>query len=165
MGRLQALARTHAILTGAAWEGAPLSEILKREFGEEFSDSVKVCGCDIVVNAGAAHQFALIIHELATNAFKYGALSVPSGRISIVGNIEQANGASQFSLMWRESAGPPVTEPTRKGFGSVILFDAAKEFGMDIVVKYDPSGLTYQLRVPMRDIAPSDKFAREGTAD
>src|SRR5205823_14534848 len=60
-GRLQALARAHAILAGAAWEGAPLQEILKREFGEDFSDSVDVTGCDIVVSADAAHQFALII--------------------------------------------------------------------------------------------------------
>ncbi len=155
-GRLQALARAHAILAGAAWEGAPLWEILKREFGEDFSHSVEVTGCDIVVNAGAAHQFALIIHELATNALKYGALSAPAGRISVAGSVEEANGASQFSLMWSESGGPPVAEPARKGFGSVILFDAAKQFGMDISVKYDPKGLSYKLRVPMRDIAPSN---------
>ena len=124
-GRLQALARTHAILAGAAWEGAPLPEILKREFGEEFYKYVKIRGCDIVVNADAAHQFALIIHELATNALKYGALSVPSGRISILGKVKQASGVSQFSLTWSEKGGPPVAKPTRKGFGSVILFDAA----------------------------------------
>jgi two-component sensor histidine kinase len=154
-GRLQALARAHAILAGAAWEGAPLREILKREFGEEFTDSVNVSGCDIVVNAGAAHQFALIIHELATNAFKYGALSVPGGRILVAGNVAQANDASEFSLMWRESGGPPVTPPSRTGFGSVILFNAAKQFGMDIDVNYDPLGLRYELRVPMQHIAPS----------
>ncbi len=154
-GRLQALARTHAILAGAAWEGVPLREILKREFGNDFAKYVDVSGCDIVVNAGAAHQFALIIHELATNALKYGALSVPSGRISIVGNVKQANGASQFSLMWRESGGPSVAKPTRKGFGSVILFDAARQFGMDIDVNYDPNGLRYELRVALQEIAPS----------
>ena len=81
--------------------------------------------CDIVVNADAAHQFALIIHELATNALKYGALSVPRGRISILGKVKQASGVSQFSLTWSEKGGPPVAKPTRKGFGSVILFDAA----------------------------------------
>lgn len=154
-GRLQALARTHAILAGAAWEGAPLPEILKREFGEEFYKYVKIRGCDIVVNADAAHQFALIIHELATNALKYGALSVPRGRISILGKVKQANGASQFSLTWSEKGGPPVAKPTRKGFGSVILFDAAKQFGMDINVQYDTTGLRYELRVPTHQISPS----------
>jgi two-component sensor histidine kinase len=154
-GRLQALARAHAILAGAAWEGASLREILKREFGKDFSDSVDVTGCDIVVNAGAAHQFALIIHELTTNALKYGALSVPGGRISVAGKVDEANGASQFFLMWSESGGPPVMKPTRKGFGSVILFDTAKQFGMDIGVDYDPKGLKFELRVPMHVIAPS----------
>jgi two-component sensor histidine kinase len=154
-GRLQALARAHAILAGAAWEGASLREILKREFGEDFSDSVDVTGCDIVVNEGAAHQFALIIHELTTNALKYGSLSVPGGRISVAGKVDEANGASQFFLIWRESGGPPVTKPTKKGFGNVILFDAAKQFGMDISVDYDPMGLKYELRVPMHVIAPS----------
>jgi PAS domain S-box-containing protein len=158
-GRLQALARTHAILAGAAWEGASLGEILKREFGQDFSRYVAVSGCDITVNAGAAHQFALIIHELTTNALKYGALSMPSGRISIVGNVERANGASQFSLLWSESGGPPVAKPTRKGFGSIILFEAAKQFGMDIDVKYAPKGLSYELRVPMQEITlPSESL-------
>lgn len=153
-GRLQALAHTHAILAGAAWEGAPLGEILKREFGNDVSN-VDVSGCDIVVNAGAAQQFALIIHELVTNASKYGALSVPNGRISIVGNVNQANGTPQFSFIWSERGGPPVAKPTRKGFGSVILFDAAQQFGMDINAKYDPEGLSYELRIPMQDIVPS----------
>jgi two-component sensor histidine kinase len=154
-GRLEALARTHAILGGTAWEGASLGEIIRREFGEDFAGYVDVSGCDIVVSGGAAHQFALIIHELTTNALKYGALSVPSGRVSIIGNIEHVNGASRFSLAWRETGGPPVVEPTRKGFGSVILLDAARRFGMDIDVKYHPAGLSYELHVSTRDIAPS----------
>jgi two-component sensor histidine kinase len=154
-GRLQALARAHAILAGTAWEGAPLREILKRELGEDFSSSVDVTGCDIFVSAGAAHQFALIIHELTTNALKYGALSVPGGRVSVAGRVENVNGASQFSFVWSESGGPPVAEPTRKGFGSVILFDTAKQFGMDTKVEYHAKGLGYELHVAMQEIAPS----------
>jgi PAS domain S-box-containing protein len=154
-GRLQALARTHAILDGTAWEGAPLREILKREFDTDFSNHVDINGCDIVVNASAAHQFALIVHELGTNAIKYGALSAPGGHISIVGSIKQTHGASQFSMLWSESGGPLVAMPTRKGFGSIVLFDAAKQFGMDINVNYDPTGLIYQLRVPVHEIQPS----------
>jgi two-component sensor histidine kinase len=155
MGRLEALARTHDILAGAAWEGAPLREILKREFGEDLSNSVDVSGCDLVINAAAAHQFALILHELATNAVKYGALSAPGGRVSVAGSTARANGTAQFSLLWSESGGPPVAKPAHRGFGSVILFDAARQFGMDIKVDYDPKGLSYELHVPMKNIAPS----------
>jgi len=152
--RLLALARAHAILAGAAWESAPLQEILKRELIED-AESVDVKGCDILVNASAAQQFALIVHELTTNAMKYGALSVPGGRVSIGGDVQQANGAPVFSLLWKESGGPPVANPTRKGFGSVILIDTAKQFGMDVRVDYDANGLSYKLHVPLSRIAPS----------
>ena len=163
-GRLTALARTHAILAETAWEGAPLDEILKRELSG-FANSVHVTGCDIVANAAAAHQFALIFHELATNALKYGALSVPGGRISVTAEVTQAKGAPQFSLLWNESGGPPITEPARKGFGSVILFETAKQFGMEVTVTYDPGGLKYALRVPLQDIVPSKAPANGGAAD
>ena len=153
-GRLEALAHAHAILAGAAWEGAPLAEILKREC-VGFSELANVSGCDIVVNARAAHQFALITHELSTNAIKYGALSASGGHISITGNVDQLNGASTFSFLWKESGGPLVSQPTRKGFGSVILVDAAKQFGECVTVDYDPQGLSYELVVPLSQIEVS----------
>jgi two-component sensor histidine kinase len=71
----------------------------------------------------------LIIHELATNAAKYGALSVPEGHISIAGDRKRLNGIDQFSFSWTESDGPAVSPPRRKGFGSSILLDAAKQLG------------------------------------
>ncbi len=153
-GRIEALALAHTILAGNTWEGAPLAEILKRELGN-FSEHLNASGCDIFINARAAHQFALIAHELATNALKYGALSVPGGRIAITGNVEQLNGASTFSFLWKESGGPLVSQPTRKGFGSVILVDAAKQFGQRIAVNYEPEGLRYELVVPLNQIEAS----------
>jgi two-component sensor histidine kinase len=161
-GRLQALSRAHAILAGQSWEGAPLRQILDREFGASFPESVSVAGCDIVVSAAAAHQFALIVHELTTNALKYGALSVPGGRVSVTGAVDQDDGTPVFSFTWSESGGPPVIKPERKGFGSVILVDSARQFRMDVCVDYDPKGLSYALRVPMADIAPSR--VSQGTA-
>jgi two-component sensor histidine kinase len=155
-GRVQALARTHAILAGADWEGALLSEILSREVGDEFSTSVAVTGCNILLSADAAQQFALIIHELATNALKYGALSVAGGTVTAVGNVVHAAGAAEFSLLWTEHGGPLVAQPTRKGFGSVILFDTPKTFGMQVSASYDPDGLSYALSVPMHIVAPSN---------
>jgi two-component sensor histidine kinase len=150
-GRVEALAQAHAILAENAWEGASLAEILKRELGN-YSEHLTASGCDIVINARAAHQFALIAHELATNALKHGALSTSGGRISITGNVEQLNGASTFSFLWTESGGPLVSEPTQKGFGSVILVDAAKQFGHRVAVNYDPQGLSYELVVPLSQI-------------
>jgi two-component sensor histidine kinase len=144
-GRLHALARTHSMLANNAFLGAPLKEIVAQEL-TSFSDQVTVTGCDIAVNTRAAESFALIIHELATNAVKYGALSTRQGRVAIQCSIDGANGSGQFRFEWRESGGPPVSPPARKGFGSTILFEAAKQFSQDVQAKFSPEGLTYQLR-------------------
>ena len=144
-GRLNALARTHSMLANNAFLGAPLKEIVTQEL-TSFSDQVTVTGCDIAVNTRAAESFALIIHELATNAVKYGALSTRQGRVAIQCSIDGANGSGQFRFEWRESGGPPVSPPARKGFGSTILFEVAKQFSQDVQAKFSPEGLTYQLR-------------------
>lgn len=103
-GRIQALARAYAMLADAAWEGASLDAILDRQFAA-FGNRVKVRGCDIVMKPSAAQQFALIVHELATNALKYGALSTTNGRVSIEGTTDRLNGGGTFSFVWRETGG------------------------------------------------------------
>ena len=157
-GRLHALARTHSMLANNAFLGAPLKEIVAQEL-TSFSDQVTVTGCDIAVNTRAAESFALIIHELATNAVKYGALSTRQGRVAIQCSIDGANGSGQFRFEWRESGGPPVSPPARKGFGSTILFEVAKQFSQDVQAKFSPEGLTYQLRSSLTAIeAPRAEY-------
>lgn len=150
-GRLSALARTHAMLANAAWRRAPLDEIIMQEL-VGFSEQVSITGCDILIDTPAAQNFSLIVHELATNAVKYGALSSPNGRISITGKIEPIDGNGRFSFEWKETGGPPVSEPTRRGFGSAIILEAAKQFGQEVAIEYDPVGLRYQLRVALSAI-------------
>jgi PAS domain S-box-containing protein len=150
--RLEALARAHAILADAAWEGARLSEVLKREL-KAFSDRLSIRGCELIINAPAAQQFAMIVHELATNAIKYGALSAPDGRIAVEGRVEQNGSNTQFLFLWKESGGPRVSNPTRRGFGSIILVDSAKQFGRHVALNYEPDGLSYELLLPVSAIA------------
>ena len=142
-GRLQALSRAHAMLTDAAWQGASLAEIIKRELNG-FSTHVSLSGCDIALTTPAAQQFALLVHELATNAVKYGALSVANGHVSIEGDVRRTNGDGVFSFLWKESGGPRVSAPRRTGFGSSILLDAARHFGRHVALDYNPQGLTYE---------------------
>ncbi len=158
-GRIQALAGAYAVIAEAAWEGASLGAILDREF-VGFSKQVNVGGCDLVVSASAAQQFALIFHELATNAFKYGALSTADGRVSIEGRIDRLDGGGTFSFVWRESGGPQVTAPTRKGFGSVILIDAARQFAQSVALDYAPRGIHYVLQLRLGAIEASKTFAK-----
>jgi len=144
-GRLHALARTHGMLAKNAFLGAPLKEIVAQELAT-FSTQTTVTGCDIALNTRAAENFALIIHELMTNAVKYGALSTREGRVDIQCSRDGAN-EGQFLFVWRESGGPLVAPPTRKGFGSAILVEVAKQFSKDVQVKYEPTGLIYQLQL------------------
>jgi len=160
-GRIQALARAYEMLADAAWEGASLDTILGRQFAG-FGNRVDVSGCDIVVRPSAAQQFALIVHELATNALKYGALSTTNGRVAIAGKIDRLNGGGTFSFSWRESGGPPVIAPTRKGFGSVIILDSARQFGQSVALDYAPQGISYDLQLQLSAIEALSKH--EGSA-
>jgi len=162
-GRIQALAQAYSMLAKAAWEGASLAAILDRQFSG-FSNRLNVSGCDIVISPSAAHQLALITHELATNALKYGALSIPDGRVLIVGKIDRLNGSGTFSFAWRETGGPPVTVPTRKGFGSVILLDSAKWFADSVVLDYAPLGLCYELQLQLSAIEPLKTLAKPASS-
>jgi PAS domain S-box-containing protein len=161
-GRVQALAQAYSALAKAAWQGASLAAILDQQFSS-FSNRLNVSGCDIVISPSAAHQFALITHELATNAFKYGALSTADGRVSIEGKIDRLNGGGTFSFVWRETGRPPVTQPSRKGFGSIILLDSAKRFAQSVALDYATQGLTYELQFELSAIQAAKTFASPET--
>jgi PAS domain S-box-containing protein len=149
-GRLNALAETHRLLADAAFEGAQLSEIVRREFAP-FSDHLSLSGDDILVHTLAAQQFALTVHELTTNAIKYGALSAPTGRVAIAFDVERAKGAT-LSFLWKETGGPKVSPPKRKGFGSVILLEGARQFAEHIALEFESDGLRYAARFPLAAI-------------
>jgi PAS domain S-box-containing protein len=150
-GRLKALAQTHRLLADAAWEGAPLSEIVKRELAP-YSNNLSLIGDDILLHTLAAQQFALTVHELTTNAVKYGALSVPTGRIQIMFDVNHAKDHPTFSFLWKEIGGPKVSAPTRKGFGSVVLLDGTKQFAEHVELDYEPDGLKFAARFPLNAI-------------
>jgi two-component sensor histidine kinase len=157
-GRLQALAQAHAMLADAAWRGAPLTDIIRKQLAGFAENNLSISGCDLNVNTPAAQHFALAVHELATNATKYGALSVPHGHVSIKCNVERSNGHSTFSFMWKESGGPPVVPPTHNGFGSSFLLNSAKQFGPHVALNYEPDGLRYEVRFPLRAIEASTEM-------
>ena len=102
--RLAALTRTHAMLADSGWTGAPLEQIVSEEL-TSFANQVSCIGCGLLLNTPAAQTFSLIIHELATNAVKHGALSRPEGRITIQGGIRSCEGGELFEFSWIESGG------------------------------------------------------------
>lgn len=119
-GRITALSQAYTLLADAAWESASLAKIIRAQSPLD-SPRVSVEGCEINLLPSAAQHFAMILHELGTNALKYGALSAGEGRIFITGQFDDQD----FVFVWKEQGGPPVLPPARKGFGSIMLLDAA----------------------------------------
>jgi PAS domain S-box-containing protein len=149
MRRIHALARSQTMLVNGAFEGAPVAEIIRLEF-EAFSGRVKAVGPDVMLNPKAAQTFALLAHELATNATKYGALSQPGGRVAITWSIEYEGAEARFKFQWQERDGPPVVPPTRQGFGRILIEKAAaQDFGARPKISYAPEGLSYEIDAPL----------------
>jgi PAS domain S-box-containing protein len=161
-GRVRALSQAYMLIADAAWESASLAQILG---GQVLLDSkrVTVDGCEIAITPRAAQQFAMIAHELATNAIKYGALSVPDGRVSISGRTDRHDDGGSFVFTWKEARGPRVSPPTKRGFGSAILLEAAQQFG-SVSMKYPPEGVTYQLKIDLKELeVPKSARTAPGT--
>ncbi len=152
--RLASLARTHAMMADSGWMGAPLDKILAEEL-TSFVNQVTCTGCDLPLNTAGAQTFALIIHELATNAVKHGALSRPEGRLTIQGRMQSGEGADLFRFTWTETGGPLLKRPQRRGFGSSILNGMAKRFAEHLEVTYRPEGLVYELDVLVASVRAS----------
>ncbi len=155
--RLLALARGHDVLTRENWEGASLRDVIGEAFaayrklhsGE--SDAVEIEGPDLWVTPAAALSFSMALHELCTNALKYGALGVPEGRVRITWSVPVSPSSGQRLVMrWEEHGGPPVTPPTRKGFGSRLIQDGlARELHGTVGLAYEPTGVVCTIDVPL----------------
>jgi PAS domain S-box-containing protein len=143
--RLHALARSQAVLIDGGFEGAPLSEIVRLEF-ESFSDQVKAVGPYVMLNPRITQTFSLLVHELATNAAKHGALSQADGQVAIQWSIKGVGAEARFNFQWQEFGGPPVVPPTHQGFGRTVLEKAAaQEFGALPKIGYAAEGLSYEI--------------------
>ncbi|WP_207538801.1 HWE histidine kinase domain-containing protein [Sabulicella rubraurantiaca] len=124
-GRVAALARTHALLADARWTGADLQALVEGELAPFLAPSggpqprARLSGPPLVVAAEAAQTISLLLHELATNATKYGALSVPGGTVEV--SWERDDAAGLLCLRWTERNGPPAEAPKRQGFGTRVI--------------------------------------------
>jgi two-component sensor histidine kinase len=145
IGRLGALASTYNTFTEEYPESVHLRDIVSAGL-EAYGERTVIEGPKILIPAKQAQTLALVIHELATNAAKYGALSSVNGRVDVSWKIFQADGHANFSLTWSESGGPPVKAGAKKGFGSVIITSLiATELNCSPTVEFRPSGIEYRL--------------------
>jgi two-component sensor histidine kinase len=152
VGRLHALARAHELLTEACWKGADLGHIVRAELSG-FSERIKVAGPELFLTASAVQTFALVVHELATNAAKYGALLNPEGNIVINWSLIEVRDEPYLEFQWKERGGPPVVPATRKGFGLTLIGTMASSMTSDPVIDFAADGLELRMRVPLDIIA------------
>jgi len=153
MDRLHSLGQAHILLVDRQWQGTDLRELVNGEM-RPFSDRVTVSGPALIMNPQAAQSFALAVHELATNAIKYGALSSPAGRVVIGWSVDARDGVGEFTFHWQELDGPPVATPLRKGFGSTVLEQVMAEYAATTPsIEFAAGGVAYRVSGPLSAIA------------
>ncbi|MCG5249634.1 GAF domain-containing protein [Methylorubrum extorquens] len=138
--RLYALASAHDVLMQQSWSSAPLQDVAKAVLHVfEVSDRFMLRGQNIQIGSRATLSLSLLLHELATNALKYGSLSVPEGRVEIEWGVRPVNGEDTVHLIWRERGGLPPSQPSGRGFGSrIIRMGLIGAGGVDLT--YEPEG-------------------------
>jgi two-component sensor histidine kinase len=151
-GRIKALSNSFAILRGTP-EASKLRLIAENEL-RPFLDRVSIISEDIALSPQAAQDFGLILHELTTNAVKYGSLSVPSGTVHIKAAIEGPSDDPRFFLDWQEADGPPAPASKRRGFGSVVLERTPKSFCDFIQSEFLARGFHYRLEGKLCYVQP-----------
>ncbi|CAN7523541.1 PAS domain S-box protein [Phenylobacterium sp. LjRoot225] len=147
--RLLGLSAAHNILTERNWEGATLAEVVERTlapFVMHAPERVRCAGPEVWLAPQAAVALSLAVHELATNAVKYGALSVELGRVEVFWIIAEKT----LTITWREAGGPAVVQPSRKGFGSrLIERNLPRELGGSATLSFEPGGLVCRISMAM----------------
>ena len=154
--RLQALAASHDLLIRESWYGASLGELVRSQLGVYLDGSapqISIDGPAIAIKPEAAQSLGLALHELAVNAAKFGALSVPTGRVAITwSRLENVDG-SAVELDWRERLGPKVKTRRRKGFGSIVIErNLARALDAKVDLEFDPDGLRCHIVIPGNQI-------------
>jgi PAS domain S-box-containing protein len=154
--RLQALAASHDLLVRESWYGASLGELIRSQLGgylDGSSNQVSIDGPAIALKPEAAQNLGLALHELAVNAAKFGALSVPTGRVSITWSRRENTDEGAVELDWRERLGPKVKVRRKKGFGTMVIErNLARALDAEINMDFDPDGLHCHIVIPASQV-------------
>ena len=166
-GRILSMANTHALLSRGRWLGVHLADLVRRELAPWVGEGNAIVeGPDIVLTADATQSLAMVLHELVTNAAKYGALSTPRGHVCVRWD-RQVNGGSSAGLIveWREVGGPPVVAPSRSGYGTSVIEDLIPyELGGSVDLSFAADGVRCRIAIPGKWVtADRSGFAPNGS--
>jgi light-regulated signal transduction histidine kinase (bacteriophytochrome)/CheY-like chemotaxis protein len=152
-GRIQSMAKAHSLLSQSRWEGVSIDRLLREELSPYANGhaGVVLSGKDVLLTPKSALSLSLAIHELATNAAKFGSLTMPAGRVLVNWALTSDD---NIVLSWHEKGGPPVSMPNRRGFGSTLIERAlAMETGGKATIAYPPAGVICEIFLPASSIA------------
>ncbi len=156
--RVRALAASHDLLLQTDWELAELSALIRgqlQHFGDLLGGRILLEGPQVDLAPDAVQTLGMALHELATNAAKYGALSNGAGRVDVAWRVEDEAGVPQFSISWTEKGGPPVRKPSRSGFGGRVVKTMVEgAFSGTVALDFAETGVAWSLRCPLSAIAP-----------
>jgi two-component sensor histidine kinase len=152
-GRLVALGRAHDLLLQARWANASLEQTIRgatEPYVTIGSGRISIQGPEIAITSGAVIALAMTLNELCTNTTKFGALSVPAGRIEIVWNVDEEK--QRVNLTWSEKNGPAVHAPSRQSFGTRLIGSLGQQLKGEVKIAYEATGFVYILNVPMASL-------------
>jgi two-component sensor histidine kinase/DNA-binding response OmpR family regulator len=153
-GRLAALGRAHDLLMQVSWANASLTHTLSsatEPYDSQGDRRFHFNGPDIRITSVAVIALAMTLNELCTNTTKFGALSVPAGRVEIAWTIDEAK--QRLCLVWTERGGPAVEPPTRRSFGTRMMGSLGRQLTGQVRLEYEPGGFIYSLDVPLSSVA------------
>jgi len=154
--RLAALGHAHDLLMKARWANASFAQIIRsatEPYESQAAGKFSIKGPDTKIASAAVIAFAMTLNELCTNTTKFGALSVPSGRVEIAWHIDEATQRLRFT--WTESGGPMVYAPIRRSFGTRLIGSLGQQLKGEVQLNYHPAGFAYVLDVPMSSLMPA----------
>jgi two-component sensor histidine kinase len=155
-GRLLALGRAHDLLLQARWSSADLEKIVRgatEAFDDPDAAKFSIAGPDIRIASGAVIAIAMTLNELCTNTTKFGALSIPNGRVDIAWAVDDT--AQRLRLTWTERNGPAVQPPARQSFGTRLIETLGRQLKGNVRLSYEPSGFVYAFDVPLASLTPA----------
>ena len=147
--RIKSLAGTHELLSRSHWHGVPLAEIIRRELTPYGVTNTDIGGPDVTLKAETTQAVATVLHELTTNAAKYGSFSNRTGRVSVQWYWLDNRSLDRLMIEWRETGGPPVLAPSQSGYGTSIIRDLIPfELGGNVELVFGSKGITCRLEIP-----------------
>jgi two-component sensor histidine kinase len=146
------MAAAHTLLSRASWQNVGLDALVRTELAPYATGTnVRITGTDVMLTAAETQALAKVLHELATNAAKYGALSIPGGQVSVTWDFKPNGQAGTLILEWREAGGPSVASKVQSGYGTDLIRDLIPhELGGMVDLMFATEGVSCRIEVPVK---------------